>query len=155
MIEVTIMKNQVLGRRIILITFFLLILYLSYLLYGKLNQNEFNVYMKKSDIYLDLKINDVYIFNIEVRSLVDKEKDGLEYRRVYKQNIDGNIPVIVIKNYKNYGMGKNRPYYFSVASSGEVNEPGVVKRFYNFCIRDENTIYTEKDDKKFIKNCLN
>lgn len=134
--------------------FFILIIYVSFIVLNK-KDNKIELSINDSNIYFTFSEKNIIIHGYEVRSFLEREKNSLEYKKILKKNIEENISLISIENYNSHNIEKNKPYYISISREGLANEPGVVMQSINFCIKDVNLIYSEKNEEIFIKNCIN
>lgn len=151
------MNNSSIGHKIILITITIFILYLFYITYGFFSAKEGNkikATLNNSNITFLLKKEGIIIHSYEIRSLLEKKENSFEYKKILEASVEKKITNIIIHNYKNYGIEEKKPYYISISREGILNEPGVVIQSTNFCIKDKNIVYSEKNDENFITSCL-
>ncbi len=151
-------KDSSVGNKVLLVIFLIFVLYLCYVAYGffsKKEENKIKVNMSNSDIHFLLNKDGIMIHGYEVRSLVDKKENSLEYKKILEESVEKKLPEIVVRNYKSYGIQENKPYYLSISREGIINEPGVVMQSVNFCIKDHNIVYSEGNEENFVRECIN
>lgn len=151
------MSNSSVGHKVILIAFIIFISYLFYIAYGfflKKEEKKIEASINNLDIIFTLRKEGVIVHSYEVRSLLDKKENSFEYKKVLEKNIERKVSKIVIPKYKNCGIEEKKPYYISISREGIFNKPGIVMQSVNFCIKNHNIVYSEKNDDNFITSCL-
>lgn len=152
------MKDSSVGNKVILVIFGIFFLYLCYIAFGffsKKEENKIKVNISNSDIHFLLNKDGIIVHGYEVRSLVDKKENSLEYKEILQKNVEKRVAEIVIGNYKSNGIEEKKPYYISISREGLFNEPGVVMQTLNFCIKDHNIFSSEGDEASFVRECIN
>lgn len=152
------MKKLSVGNKVILVIFIIFFLHVCYVAYGffsKKEENKIKVNMGNSDIHFLVNKNGIMIHRYEIRSLIDRKENSLEYKKVLEKSIGRKVSEIVVRNYKRYEIQENKPYYLSISREGIINEPGVVMQSVNFCIKDHNIVYSEGNEENFVRECIN
>ena len=151
------MKKSTLGYKILRIIAIIITVYLISVVYDyevKKDSKDLSIYIKNSNIHFVFGQNKILIHDYEIRSLTEKKQGSMEYKKILERSVEDEKLEIILVNYPKYGIEKNHPYYLSISREGLNNEPGVVVQSINFCIKDTDTIYSEKDDEIFIKSCV-
>jgi hypothetical protein len=152
------MKNLSVGNKVILVIFLIFFLHVCYVAYGffsKKEENKIKVNMGNSDIHFLLNKNGIMIHRYEIRSLIDRKENSLEYKKVLERSIGRKVSEIDVRNYRSYGIKENKPYYILISREGLFNEPGVVMQSLNFCIKDHNIVYSEGSGEVLVRECIN
>lgn len=132
---------------------------ISYVLFIASNSNKdkniIRVATNNSDLIFTFSKNNLLVFSYEIRSFNETKENSLEYKKIVGETLEKNTNAITIKDYKKKDLKINQPYYFSISREGFHNESGVALQSINFCIKANHSVYTEKNEDVFIKNCIN
>lgn len=156
--KVFVMKNSSLGCTIISVAIVGFLIYVIFIFYElKLNADKkvINIAMNGSDIQFIFMNRENFVYRYEIRSLRERNKGGLEFKKLLDVTIWKKTKEINIYDYKAYNLEENEPYYLSIERQGIRNEPGVVLQTVNFCIKQSGGIYSESNSEIFIRNFLN